>query len=99
MKYAKHAIRLEPSSIYDNAIVGISDNLLVYSHERILQILMRVEHMSFDEACDWADFNIYGLLSDESGFKVSYAIKHRWKSKWHLDRIAKGIETGSSKYR
>lgn len=49
----------------DDAIVGIgqtnySDQLVVYSYEKIIEVLVR-QGMEQEEAIDYADFNIIGM--------------------------------------
>ena len=49
----------------DKAIIGIghtstSDQLVVYSYEKIIDCLMK-QDMSYEDAVDYADFNILGL--------------------------------------
>lgn len=47
----------------DDALIGISQRgneptLAVYSYERIIDVLMGYEGMSYDDAVDYAEFNI-----------------------------------------
>lgn len=93
MKYAEYAIRIEPSEIYDHAIVGISkDKVLIYSHERIMQILMDWKHLDKDDAIDMAYFNIYNIIDPKRPqFRVSFARSHRWKLPFGSEKIKKGV--------
>lgn len=90
-KYAPHALRIEPADEYDNAIVGHSkDGLIIYSYHRIIQILTDYHHMDEDDARDWADYNIFGSINpDKPEFKVSYALKHKWKSTFTFRKVLK----------
>jgi hypothetical protein len=92
-KYADYAIRIEPSEVYDHAIVGMSkDKVLIYSHERIIQILMGYEKMDEDEAHEWADFNIYNIIDQDCPqFRVTYARKYRWKLPFTIKNVNKGV--------
>lgn len=100
-KFAEHAIRIEPAEVYDNAIVGISkDKLLIYSHERIMQILMHYESMDYDDALDWAGYNIYSVINEEKPqFKVSYALRYRIKSQKAIRDICLGRRDYHPRYR
>lgn len=92
-KFADYAVRIEPSDVYDHAIVGLSkDKVLIYSHERIMQILMDWENMDEEEAKDWADFNIYNIIDQaRPQFRVSFARSHRWKLPFGSKKIKKGV--------
>jgi len=92
-KYADYAIRIEPSEVYDHAIVGMSkDKVLIYSHERIIQILMGYDNMDEDEANQWAEFNIYNVVNpDRQEFRVTCARKYRWKLPFTIKKVIKGV--------
>ena len=92
-KTANYAIRIEPSKVYDHAIVGMSkDKVLIYSHDRIIQILMGYENMDEDDAHEWADFNIYNVVNPiRQEFRVTYARKYRWKLPFTIKKVNKGV--------
>lgn len=51
---------------YDTAIVGITDNgQLVYSKEKMVELLMEVSDMNEDEAWDYMYFNCFGAYVGE----------------------------------
>jgi len=91
MKYLSVCSGIEAAEEYDNAIVGTSkDGLIVYSYQRIIQILTDYHKMDEDEALDWADYNILGSLNPEKPeFKVSYAMKYKWKSTFTFRKVLK----------
>lgn len=52
------ALRLEPSSTYDYAIIGLtSDGRIVYSEQKILFALQEFENLDYDEALEWYEYN------------------------------------------
>ena len=100
-KFADYAIRIEPADVFDNAIVGISkDKVLVYSHERIIQILIRQNDFTTEDAVEWADYNIYPIIDAERPqFRVTYASGYAFKSKKRLDDIVRGMRDYHPRYR
>lgn len=43
---------------YDNSIIGVTtDDRVVYSFEKMVEEFMRDENCTYDEACDWIDYN------------------------------------------
>lgn len=93
MKYAKHAIRIEPAEWYDLAIVGMSeDKVLIYSKYRLIDVCMLEQGFDHETALDWVEFNIEFIPSDKKpGFRVSYARKHQWSLPLDVERIKKSI--------
>jgi hypothetical protein len=65
-EYAEGAVIL---SDLDNAIIGIVEDFngrrILYSKEKILNILMVRDGMSMDEAEEFYDYNILGLYAGE----------------------------------
>lgn len=68
-EFAEGAVLLEG---FDDAIVGIveefgNDRRVVYSKEKILNILMERDKMSEEESLEYYDFNILGMyVSDQN---------------------------------
>ena len=100
-KFADYAIRIEPAEVFDNAIVGISkDKVLIYSHSRIIQILMEQEKSTEDDAIEWAEYNIYPIIDAERPqFRVTYAYKYAFSSKKRLKDIVRGMRDYHPRYR
>lgn len=100
-KFADYAIRIEPAEVFDNAIVGISkDKVLIYSHERIVQILIAQNNFTEDGAVEWADYNIYPIIDAERPqFRVTYAARYAFKSKKRLKDIVRGMLDHHPRYR
>jgi hypothetical protein len=100
-KFAEYAIRIEPAEVFDNAIVGISkDKVLIYSHERIVQILIAQNDFTIEDAMEWADYNIYPIIDAERPqFKVTYASRYAFKSKKRLKDIVRGMRDCHPRYR
>jgi hypothetical protein len=73
-------IRIEPADIYDQAIVKESkDGQLTYSYWLLIDCVMEeygYEDIDSEQAAEWVDYNIIGLMNNLGGFKVSYAQKH-----------------------
>jgi hypothetical protein len=99
-KFADYAIRIEPSEVFDNAIVGISkERTLIYSIHRIIQILMEQSSFTEDEAVEWADYNILPILdADRPQFKVTYAYKYEFRSRKRIKDIVAGKRGYHPKY-
>lgn len=91
MKYAKHAIRIEPSEWYDLAIVGVSsDKVLIYSKYRLIAVCMLEQGLDYETALDWVEFNMEFIPSDKKPeFRVSYARKYQWALPLDIERIKK----------
>lgn len=100
-KFADYAIRIEPSEVFDNAIVGISkDKVLIYSHNRIIQILMEQNRFTEDDAVEWSEYNIYPIIDAERPqFRVTYAARYAFKSKKRLKDIVIGKLDYHPRYR
>jgi len=100
-KFAEYAIRIEPADVFDNAIVGISkDKVLIYSHERIVQILAEQNDYTTEDAIEWADYNIYPIIDTERPqFKVTYASRYAFKSKKRIKDIVRGMRDSHPRYR
>ena len=50
----------------DNAIVGTNiDGTLVYDYELLIEVFIDEQDMSLDEARDWVNFNVIGLLGND----------------------------------
>lgn len=57
----------------DNCISGISNNgLLIYSYEKLINHFINEEEMTEDDAIEWIDYNIFGLLGNGKGFIIMY---------------------------
>ena len=58
-KYAKNRARLQPAKDFDKAIVGKMPNgYLIYDHWALVDILVKTNRCSEDEALDWISYNI-----------------------------------------
>jgi len=54
------AILLEPRKDFDRAIVAVThDGRIVYDLQKVLSVLEK-SGMTYDDACDYFDFNIIG---------------------------------------
>jgi len=73
-------IRVEPADIYDQAIVKeAKGGQLTYSYWLLIDCVMEeygYEDIDSEQAAEWVDYNIIGLMNHKGGFKVSYAQKH-----------------------
>lgn len=48
---------------YDDALIGVTeDNRAVYDYERMVEWLCREEHLSYEEAAEWVDYNTIRAL-------------------------------------
>jgi len=57
----------------DYAIVGTDNNgLLVYDYDRMIECFMTDSEMTFDEAVEWIDYNVMGVMGGQ-GFTVLYS--------------------------
>ena len=70
------ALRLEPSSYYDDAIIGYDSksDRLIYDEDKIIDILIIIEGMSIEDAIEYYDYNISGTQGENSPI---YAISVR----------------------
>lgn len=67
---------LDPKEL-DEAIVGETfDEMVVYSMEKIIEILMKVNSWSDDEAQDWFDYNISSSFDGKMVFVYEHEV-HR----------------------
>ena len=48
----------------DAAIVGSKDGLLVYSDEKIINVLIEENSWHYEDALEWLSFNIHGLVGN-----------------------------------
>ena len=56
----------------DHAIIGTDHNgLLVYSYDRMIKWFMTDWHMTLDEATEWIDYNVIGVMAGK-GFTILY---------------------------
>ena len=67
-KLKNHAVRLDG---LDECIIKVVDGYLVYSYSRMVKHFMK-QGMSEEEAIDYVEFNIVGLLPMNT-----FRIKHR----------------------
>jgi hypothetical protein len=52
------ALRLEPASTFDEAIIGLSsEGLIVYSESKILMSLQENDGMDYEEALEFYEYN------------------------------------------
>ena len=60
------ARRLEPAESYDDAILGYNpmEDRLIYSEDKIIDILITKEGMSVEDAIEWYDYNICGTQGE-----------------------------------
>lgn len=45
---------------FDSAIIGVSNNRIVYSRSKCIEILMSRDNMNYEEADEFFDFNVEG---------------------------------------
>lgn len=62
---------LEPRTEFDEAIIGVgeffsSEMRVTYSYEKVLDVLMTKQEMTYDEAVEWYYYNILGSYLDEN---------------------------------
>ena len=54
----KNALRLEPNSTFDYAIIGLtSDGRIVYSEQKILFALQEFQNLDYDDALEYYEYN------------------------------------------
>jgi len=67
INFKEDMIKLEPSSIYDNAIIGTLDNSILYDYDKIIYALtsdfmINDRNLLYDDALmdalEWYDYNI-----------------------------------------
>lgn len=59
----------------DNCILGYNeDGILIYSYERMVKIFMSDHDMTEDEAAEFIDYNIMGLMPNGMGFVMCYDV-------------------------
>jgi hypothetical protein len=65
-------IKLEPHEAFRSAIIKIRPNgRLVYNYDRLVAACQRLYGFSYEEAVEWTDYNIVGLVPN--GLEISYA--------------------------
>jgi hypothetical protein len=48
---------------FDDALIGVTeDNRAVYEYGRMVEWLMKKEGWSYDDACEWIDYNVVRAL-------------------------------------
>jgi len=53
----ENSVLLEPEQ-YDEAVVGVTwEGRVVYSYEKIVDMLMRVDGMPYEDAIEYTDYN------------------------------------------
>jgi len=56
-------LRLEPSAVYDDAVVGIGERnghyFLVYDREAVIRQTMKADGMTYEDAVEWHEFNTF----------------------------------------
>ena len=59
----------------DDCILGYSeDGILIYSHAKMVDHFIEIEGMSEEEALEWIDFNVLGLMPNGLGFIMCYEV-------------------------
>jgi hypothetical protein len=59
----------------DDCILGYSeDGILIYSYTRMLDHFTEIDGMSQEEAAEWIDYNVMGLMPNGLGFIVCYEV-------------------------
>jgi hypothetical protein len=57
-------LRLDPSDVYDDAIVGVVDvnncGHIVYDQAKVIAQTMQQEGWNYEDACEWHDHNTFG---------------------------------------
>lgn len=59
----EEALFLEPA-YFDQAIVGVSNGLVVYDKSAIIDLLQREDKMTYEDAIEHYEYNIAGSLGD-----------------------------------
>ena len=54
-------ILFEPHEDYQAAIIRYEDDRAVYSFERLVDILMKLDSMTYSEAVDWICYNMQDI--------------------------------------
>ena len=58
----------------DHCVIGFSTKaILIYSHDKLIEHFEN-EGMTAEEALEWIDYNILGLICNGSGFEICYTI-------------------------
>lgn len=48
---------------YEDAIIGISlDGNVIYDYDKMIKYLMDKNHMTYDDAVEWIDYNVISQL-------------------------------------
>lgn len=49
----------ETPEMYKDAIVGLSsdDNHLIYSHDKLVESMMKVNNWTYEDAVEWTEYN------------------------------------------
>ena len=59
----------------DDCILGYSeDGILIYSHAKMVDHFIEIEGMSEEEALEWIDYNVLGLMPNGLGFIMCYEV-------------------------
>lgn len=57
----------------DDCILGYSeDGILIYSYTRMIDHFTEEDGMTVDEAAEWIDYNVMGLMPNGMGFIMCY---------------------------
>lgn len=52
-------LRMEPAEVYDAAVIGFVGGQLVYDCERVIELTVAHEGVSWAEALEWHEFNTF----------------------------------------
>jgi hypothetical protein len=59
----------------DDCILGYSENgILIYSYARMLDYFTEIDGMDEEEAAEWIDYNVMGLMPNGLGFIMCYEV-------------------------
>lgn len=57
----------------DDCILGYSENgILIYSYAKMLDHFTNIDGMDEEEAAEWIDYNVMGLMPNGLGFIMCY---------------------------
>lgn len=50
-------VYLEPEYCFEAVVGKTHDGRLVYSYDKLIEVMMREEKLSYEEAAEWIDYN------------------------------------------
>jgi hypothetical protein len=58
------AVMLEPRETYDKAVVGVTDDKVVYDQEKVIEAGVEI-HGDYESSLEWHDFNTWSAYMGE----------------------------------